>query len=78
MIPAEIVLSPETHQQIVEESNFQPGLEAKKDPVSALKGAFLNSNHDSRRGHRHYRCKRTIPKPLPGLWTSHTVSERDD
>ena len=40
MIPAEIVLSPETHQKIVEESNFQPGLEAKKDPVSALKGAF--------------------------------------
>ena len=40
MIPAEIVLSPETHQKIVEESNFQSGLEAKKDPVSALKGAF--------------------------------------
>ena len=40
MIPAEIVLSPETHQKIVEESNLQPGLEAKRDPVSALKGAF--------------------------------------
>ena len=40
MIPAEIVLSSETHQKIVEESNFQPGREAKKDPVSALKGAF--------------------------------------
>ena len=40
MIPAEIVLSPETHQKIVEESNLHQGLEAKKDPVSALKGAF--------------------------------------
>ena len=44
MIPAEIVLSPETHQKIVEESNCQPGLETKKDPVSVLKGAFSIPN----------------------------------
>jgi hypothetical protein len=38
MIPAEIVLSPETHQKIVEESNFQHGLEAKKIRYLRLKG----------------------------------------
>ncbi len=38
MIPAEIVLSSDTHQKIVEESKAQQEIGTGKDPVSVLKG----------------------------------------
>ncbi|MCZ6675677.1 MAG: hypothetical protein O7E52_00310 [Candidatus Poribacteria bacterium] len=40
MIPAEVVLSPETYQKIVEESNIQQEIRTGKDPVSVLRNYF--------------------------------------